>query len=233
MSGLEYLELPDSLMYIYPYNFCNINIKHLKIAGKTTIDDEFQCFQGSIDKLTVRKCNKDEDYLRRIGNISVYEDIDLSHVPLGVGSAKVNELIVKQQIKKIWFTSGEYNHVILENPKTEVSYDQEDAEVGKISAKKIKVKAKKKSGKYIFSWNPLNILVRKQTYGKEPGPGVKTYKPKSETTYTVKVKNKNGKYKKLKMTRKTKITIKKKVKIKVEATCQLPEGRFWDFPVEK
>lgn len=229
MGGLEYLELPDSLRTIGSYNFGSAkNIKSLVISGGVLICDH--CFDASIDRITVKKGVADSDYMigMHFDNIDKMQG-DGSYVSLGFDNAHIKELLVEPGVKTINLC-GKYDNIILENSNTKVSYDQEYAEVGKISAGISKVKVKKKSGKYVYSWKPLNISVTRLEYDKGPEQHVKKYNPKSKIKYIIKTRNKRGKYKKVKTLQKTKIKLNKKEKVKVEAVCVLPKGRFWDLP---
>lgn len=227
MSGLEYLKLPDSLHEIREDNFDKTyNLKTVYASAFTTIQ---ACFlRSNIERLILSGYTSDSKYITEISELLQYKLFVPDKRPnklafADFSTAHISEMVVAAQIKKI-ILYGTYDKIILKNPKTKVSYNQKEAEVGTISAKISKITVKRKKSKYIYSWKPINITVHKQTYGKYSEASVKIYDAKSNIKYTVKGRNKKGKYKKILTSGGTKISSDRKIKLKVEAKCVFPKG---------
>lgn len=220
MKNLESLILPDSLKEIKENNFMDAgNIKSLTFSKEIYIWDN--CFKDSvIGKLTINGSiltgEEDDDDASLCGMGGTIKQLIVNNknkqkrTILNLGRAHINNMVVSLSVKSI-VLDGKYDNIKLKNSKTKIGYEEECAKIYKMTSMISKIKVKKKSAKYVYSWAPMKI---EMSYWRMDG-GVK--KMKSKVKYRVQQKNRANKYKTFKTTKKAKIKLKSKSKIKVEA----------------
>ena len=221
MKNLETLVLPDSLKEIKENNFMKAgNIKTLTFSNEIYIWDN--CFRDSvIGKLTINGSiltgAEDDDDASLCGMGGTIKQLIVNNknkqkrTILNLGRAHINNMVVGSSVKSI-VLDGKYDNIKLKNSKTKIGYEEGCAQIYKMTAMISKIKVKKKSARYVYSWAPMKI---EMSYWRMDGGGIKNMK--SKVKYRVQQKNRANRYKTFKTTKKAKIKLKSKSKIKVEA----------------
>ena len=209
MKNLENLVLPDSLKKIKENNFMGAgNIKSLTFSNEIYIWDN--CFKDSvIDKLTINSSiltgaeEDEDDSLCGMGGTIKQLFVNNKNMQkrtiLNLGRARINNMVVGSSVKSI-VLDGKYDNIKLKNSKTKIGYEEGCAKIYKMTTMISKIKVKKKSANYVYSWAPMKI---EMSYWRMDGGGIKNMK--SKVKYRVQQKNRANKYKTIKTTKKTKI----------------------------
>ncbi len=215
LKSLEYLQLPDSMSRMNENNFMNaVNLKQVNFPEGMDIWD--MCFYNSvIDKLIVKGMVNAyaEDFGGMYGVVNelIVKKGNKEDGVIDLTGVNVNDMVIKSGVKQLYIYGGNYKNIEFENHKTVFKYNQECTTIGKVKANVSKVKERKKSKRYEYSWTPMKVYM---SYWTLEESGEKNMK--SEIKYNVKVKNKGKKYKDYKSTKKCKVTLKSKSKVRVE-----------------